>query len=58
MSNNLTRIGVVRARKMLDALTQYPFVIFVFEDDKMVAYCKGVDDEAKQLISETLEALA
>lgn len=57
-SDEPTRLGTARARRMLSDLKEAPFVVLAFTDGELRVYAKGLDEAALQKVQELVEDLA
>lgn len=51
----VTRIGVARARRLLQDIKDHPFIAFVFVDGEIAVYCKGMSEEDRSYLQAVID---
>jgi hypothetical protein len=57
MDDNVERLDVARARRVLEDMVNHPFFLVVFTPGGAEAVVKGLDEEATELIRRVMSSL-
>lgn len=55
---SITRLDVVKARRLLQDMVDKPFLVLIWDGDRISGVVKGVDPAAAQLLQEVITAIA